>query len=267
MTNLRVIEHQGQRVLTTSQLAEAYETETIKINQNFSRNKLRYKEGKHYFILKGADLKQFKNEFDLNEVVGTRASSLYLWTEKGAFMHAKSIETDRAWEAYEMLVDEYYCLKEKASSKIRVEDVLSMTVDRLILNEKTVSHALSIATETRTELEQLKEEFQLFKKSRWNSGTPKFISDSEYFADQELREALSKKIYLFSQKSGIPVKKVWCVDFDREFYRQYKINPSEGKEFGLTRPKYLSSIGYLSVAIEVVDEMIAALGMSEPQAA
>lgn len=35
-------------------------------------------------------------------------SKLYLWTEKGAFLHAKSLGTDKAWEVYEILVDSYF---------------------------------------------------------------------------------------------------------------------------------------------------------------
>ncbi|WP_208650394.1 ORF6C domain-containing protein [Ureibacillus thermophilus] len=108
MNQLQVIEHKGQRVLTTSQLAESYGTSSDRISKNFSENKERYKEGKHYILLQGEDLKRFKNDFRNSELVGKNASALYLWTEKGAWLHAKSLNTDEAWEAYEMLVDEYY---------------------------------------------------------------------------------------------------------------------------------------------------------------
>ena len=37
-----------------------------------------------------------------------KASKLYLWTEKGAFLHAKSLNTDMAWEVYDRLVDNYF---------------------------------------------------------------------------------------------------------------------------------------------------------------
>ncbi|MDE5620139.1 MAG: ORF6N domain-containing protein [Ruminococcus sp.] len=39
---LTPIENEGKRVLTTAQLAEAYETSVDTINRNFNRNKLRY---------------------------------------------------------------------------------------------------------------------------------------------------------------------------------------------------------------------------------
>lgn len=93
------IEQAGQRVLTTAQLAESYETDNKMISNNFARNKERYKEGKHFFLLEGEALKRFKitnPQFDES----SRFNKLYLWTEKGACLHAKSINTDKLWVDY-----------------------------------------------------------------------------------------------------------------------------------------------------------------------
>ncbi|WP_369354220.1 ORF6C domain-containing protein [Lysinibacillus capsici] len=106
--NLTVIQLRGKRVLTTAQLAENYEADEKLVQQNFNNNKERYKEGKHFILLQGEELKAFKHDFENLGVVKKNTSSLYLWTEKGAWLHAKSLNTDRAWEAYELLVDEYY---------------------------------------------------------------------------------------------------------------------------------------------------------------
>lgn len=106
--NLTVIQLRGKRVLTTAQLAENYEAEEKLVQQNFNNNKERYKEGKHFILLQGEELKAFKHDFENLGVVKKNTSSLYLWTEKGAWLHDKSLNTDRAWEAYELLVDEYY---------------------------------------------------------------------------------------------------------------------------------------------------------------
>ncbi len=107
MNNLQVLEQNGQRVLTTAQLAEAYGTDSKIINRNFQRNSERYTPGKHYFSLTGEDLKQFKGSRQFDDSLKF-TSVLYLWTEKGAWLHAKSLNTDQAWNAYEKLVDEYY---------------------------------------------------------------------------------------------------------------------------------------------------------------
>ncbi len=109
MGNLQPIEYNSQRILTTAQIAAAYGTDARIISNNFTRNKDRYTPGKHYFCLEGADLKVFRtsHQFD-DQFIDSRTPKLYLWTEKGALLHAKSLNTDKAWEAYELLVDEYY---------------------------------------------------------------------------------------------------------------------------------------------------------------
>ncbi len=112
MNDLMVIEHNKQRVLTTSQLAEAFGTDGKRISENFSRNANRYTEGKHYFILQGDELISFKAGFPQFADTLKYVSVLTLWTEKGAWMQAKSLNTDQAWEAYERLVDDYYNAKQ-----------------------------------------------------------------------------------------------------------------------------------------------------------
>ena len=54
------IEQEGQRVLTTAQLAEAYGTDSKVITKNFNRNITRYIESKHFYCLKGDALREFK---------------------------------------------------------------------------------------------------------------------------------------------------------------------------------------------------------------
>lgn len=92
----QTLEFEGIRVLTTSQIARAYETKEIQIHQNFKNNRVRFVDGKHYISLSGDDLKAFKNHLEKIEVVKSRTSHLYLWTEKGALLHAKSLNTDKA---------------------------------------------------------------------------------------------------------------------------------------------------------------------------
>lgn len=109
----QTVELKGIRVLTTEQIAEAYEVKEIQIHQNFKNNRARFVDGKHYISLSGDELKAFKNHLEKIEVVKNRTSHLYLWTEKGALLHAKSLNTDKAWEVYDYLVDFYFRAKEK----------------------------------------------------------------------------------------------------------------------------------------------------------
>lgn len=103
----KIIERAGDRVLTTAQLAEAYETSKSTINTNFSRNKKRYVEGKHFFFLVGEDLRAFKKSLTNCKEL-SQVPQLYLWTERGALLHAKSLNTDKAWAVYDFLVEYYF---------------------------------------------------------------------------------------------------------------------------------------------------------------
>ena len=93
--NLTVISQNGQRVLTTAQLAESYGTNADRISKNFNENKVRYQEGKHYIKLEGEKLLHFRNS-EPQLQVSKMARTLYLWTEKGALLHAKSLSPDKA---------------------------------------------------------------------------------------------------------------------------------------------------------------------------
>ena len=105
-TDIQVIEQQGVRVLTTAQLAECYETTERRISENFNANKERYEEGKPYIVLEGEEKRDFLNRTEIP--YGSRAAKFYLWTERGALLHAKSLNTDKAWEVYGELVETYF---------------------------------------------------------------------------------------------------------------------------------------------------------------
>lgn len=112
----KITEYQGTRVLTTSQIATMYGTDSKTISYNFSYNKKKYIEGKHYIKLEGTELKTFKASREIPDC-HKYSTHLYLWTEKGALLHAKSLNTDKAWEVYDYLVDFYFRATEKAVSE------------------------------------------------------------------------------------------------------------------------------------------------------
>ena len=107
MEELQIVEYNNIRVLTTQQVAEAYHTSTDTVTRNFNRNKDRYTEGKHYIALEGGEKNDFVDRGQIDRGL-KNAKTLYLWTQKGCLLHAKSLNTDIAWEVYDKLVDEYF---------------------------------------------------------------------------------------------------------------------------------------------------------------
>lgn len=110
MNELQVIEYQNQRVLTTQQLAQAYETESKNITQNFSRNEDRFINGRDYYLLEGEELKAFKSETS-NSSFAPNINKLYLWTQRGANRHSKILDTDKAWQQFDLLEETYFQVK------------------------------------------------------------------------------------------------------------------------------------------------------------
>lgn len=151
---LQAIEQSGKRVLTTSQLAESFKVNPKIINRNFQRNKDHYEQGKHYFALTGDDLKCFKAERQEDASLKF-VSVLYLWTEQGAWLHAKSLNNEKAREAYSALVDGYYSLTKKMNSPdfliaiqnkkiIELEDKLEKTEKRVLAIESRVREQITL---------------------------------------------------------------------------------------------------------------------------
>lgn len=116
MNQLQITELNGQRVLTTQQIAEGYGTTNKVISNNFNNNKSRFEEGKHFILLEGEYLKQFLYSQKLG--MQNKVRKLYLWTEKGALLHAKSLGTDQAWDMYDVLVDTYFKVKKIEQQQI-----------------------------------------------------------------------------------------------------------------------------------------------------
>ena len=106
ITALQRITWKEDPVVTTAQLAEFYECSVDNIRRNFSNNRDRFVDGKHFFKIEGDDLQRYRKTFPVP--LDKFAPSLFLWTKRGAARHAKMLNTDRAWEVFELLEDNYF---------------------------------------------------------------------------------------------------------------------------------------------------------------
>lgn len=107
MNQLERIEYGDDLVLTTEQLAEAYECDEDAISHNFKNNEERFEEGKHYYKVTGESLKNLRCE-NIALQISPMTRCLYLWTKRGASRHSKMLGTDRAWEMYDVLEENYF---------------------------------------------------------------------------------------------------------------------------------------------------------------
>ena len=142
--SLQVVETNNQRVLTTAQIAEQYGTDTRIISNNFNRNEKRYVEGKHYYCLTGDVLREFKANHQFDDL-RPNTNKFYLWTEKGALMLAKSLNTDKAWEAYECLVDTYFSVREQGQLPQRPDRTKALEVKEMNARVRMSNQFLKLA--------------------------------------------------------------------------------------------------------------------------
>ena len=133
MNELKIIEHKNQRVLLTSQLAEIYETQENNIKNNFNNNKERFIEDRDYYLLKGVELKEFLQVIDIDLQNKSKIRSMYLWTERAANRHSKILDTDKAWQQFDVLEETYFRVKE---SNYKLPTTYIEALERLLETEK-----------------------------------------------------------------------------------------------------------------------------------
>lgn len=129
-----VIVWRGQRVITSAQLAEFYETDTDNVKKNFNYNQGNFSEGIHYFYLHGEELKEFKRlvtNFPQPLAEALKFTpQLYLWTHQGASRHCKILGTKKAWVQFDILEDNYY--------NPRPQEEIEEEFQQMLLNPDTI---------------------------------------------------------------------------------------------------------------------------------
>lgn len=112
MNELTPIKFNEEIVITTKTLAQVYGCEENNIIRNFNDSKEKFEEKKHYYKLQGKELKEFKGVMrnshnPLYEEIKFN-SVMYLWTKRGASRHCKMLGTDKAWEMFDTLEENYF---------------------------------------------------------------------------------------------------------------------------------------------------------------
>lgn len=106
---------------------------------NLSRNLERFEEGKHYFMVTGADLKNLRAT-DSGSQISTKVRTLTLWTEKGAARMSKIVDSDEAWSFFERLEDSYFRPAPVAAIPLTyeaaLEDLLAKVKENRIIAEQ-----------------------------------------------------------------------------------------------------------------------------------
>ncbi|MCW6111900.1 ORF6N domain-containing protein [Clostridium sporogenes] len=201
-TEIKAVEINGQRVLTTEQLAEVYGVEPIRIQQGFIRNKEKFQKGKHYFRLIGEELKEFKANY-LKDSSLKYASELMLWTERGANRHCKILDTDKAWEQFDNLEETYFRVKEnkvevnQLSPELQMFNNLFKSLATTELEQKKLSAAVK---ETKEEVQAIRDVVKLDTTS-WKEDSTNLINKiAQSLGGFEYIREVRREIYVLLDK-------------------------------------------------------------------
>jgi hypothetical protein len=99
---------------------------------------------------------------------------LYLWTEKGCFNHVKSLGTEEAWEAYQLLVDTYFRQRAQLAKKTS-DKVLPASQEELLLE------AVKLMVEQKKELTRHSQEIGTLQKDMREIMAKVDITEKEYY--------------------------------------------------------------------------------------
>lgn len=223
--NLQIIEKNNQRVLTTAQLAEVFGTDAKQINRNFQRNSQRFEERKHFYALSGEELKEFKGTRQ-NDPTLKYTSVLYLWTEKGAWLIAKTINTDSVWDAYETLVDDYYTIKE--------QKVIPLSKDQALVTVlRTTANLMEDTESIKAEQHEMR---KLITKIDEKVETQITL---DYGEQRRLQKAVATRVYELEEDPSIRPK------LFREIYREIKDRFAVASYKDVKRQDLQSAINYI----------------------
>jgi len=206
MSELRVIERQNKRVLLTAQLAEQYQTDVNNIQNNFFNHKDRFEEGKQYHILQGDELRQLKREVNNIDLVPVNVNKLYLWTESGALRHAKILDTDKAWETYEILEDTYFSIKEgqfDTSSLSPDLQMFNLLFKSVATQQLQVSQLGQAVTAQATQIQNIKDTI-VQRPDNWRKEINEMLNKIAYvLGENEFRNIRTESYKLLSARAGV----------------------------------------------------------------
>lgn len=151
-TQVSIINFKSIPVVSSEMLADFYGTDATNIRKNYSNNKSRFIEGKHFFKIIGQELKEFvtdlktvTNDLLVNNVhaqISPKTRVLTLWTERGAARHAKMLDTDQAWEVFEQLEDCYFHRQDILAKTHKFErEPLTNAVNMLVAKTKHLNYS------------------------------------------------------------------------------------------------------------------------------
>lgn len=240
-----VIEYNNRLVVTTEQLARFYGCEPSNIKKNYNTNTSRFIVGKHFFKLEGDELKNLRVTFsDLQ--ISSMTRSLMLWTKQGAARHSKMLGTDRAWDMFDLLEENYFNQKQEPKSQV---DLLVESAMALQRQERELAR-LKLTQEEQAESLRIVNSRMDTLNGVCTEGTK--------------RQKLVAMVQKYAISNGLAFNRGWH-DFRQAYNTAFHTNLKNSQNYycekqgikKISTPDFLERKGYLDDAMRIMDKLLA----------
>jgi hypothetical protein len=202
--DVMVVEYKDKRVLTTEQLADGFECDTYQIRQNYSNNADRFTEGVHFYKLEGEELKQFKASLGESKISTNLkfVPSLMLWTKRGAARHSKMLGTDKAWDMFDCLEENYFNPPHKAMTEA---EIVAANAIRLVEQERELK-AIRAKQEAQEEALQSMRDVITITHESWRKETTALLNKIAQKRGDDYMTVRHESYVALNERMGVSVE-------------------------------------------------------------
>lgn len=119
------------KCVTDKMVAEIHGIKTIHVRENINKNLSRFREGIDYI-----DMKKVINATNNNLLLSmeytrmqiSKSDAIYLLSERGYAKLIKIMDSDKAWEIHDILMDEYFSMRKTIRDSLSVVDLAMLKV-------------------------------------------------------------------------------------------------------------------------------------------
>jgi hypothetical protein len=141
-----------QKVMLDSDLAELYQVDTKRLNEQVKRNTDRFPED-FMFQLTENEWTNLKSQFATSSVHGGRRTLPYVFTEHGVLMLSSVLSSKRAIAVNIQIMRVYTKLKEMIQSSRELQERMDLLEDRLFDQDTKISRVFQYVQEMNEEAE------------------------------------------------------------------------------------------------------------------
>lgn len=201
------------RVISTKTISEIHEVEIKRINELINNNIKRFKENIDIIdLLSCEDFKVVMNDLGLKG--SNRTKNVYILSERGYAKLIKIMDSDKAWEVHDQLIDEYFAMRKviKSSEQLKAQ---------LLLSIYGGGQGAVIASKQLTELEVKEATTPLLQKNTALNNENDLLSQKNL--EWDYKSLINSLVRAYATSINIDFAKAWN-NFKKELLYKHSIN-------------------------------------------